>query len=254
MSESDSGLEIPRRLINSEREETPRSLLDLIEQGPFDLDTAAWWMSHASKGASWIVGSGPGGIGKSTTMRSFLSVVPGDRPFAIAMPGEIEALGDRKRCTISLELSDHRPPGYLWDQNLRDFFNLASAGHQLVSNVHADTVEQTREQMVETCKVSEDQFRHINIIAFVWLEGYERGHSERIKDQTSRRFLTSIHYTDGLGPHRQVFAEGSGLAADAPRDADYVAKCRGFLEERLASGDRDIDGLRRKFLAWERES
>ena len=87
-------LVIPRRLINPEREETPRSLLDLIEQGPFDLDTAAWWMSHASKGASWIVGSGPGGIGKSTTMRSFLSVVPGDHPFAIAMPGEIEELGD----------------------------------------------------------------------------------------------------------------------------------------------------------------
>jgi len=30
---------IPRRLINPDREETPRSLLDLIEQGPFDLDT-----------------------------------------------------------------------------------------------------------------------------------------------------------------------------------------------------------------------
>ena len=95
---------IPRRLINSDREETPRSLLDLIEQGPFDLDTAAWWMSHVTNGASWIVGSGPGGIGKSTTMRSFLSVVPGDRAFAIAMPGEIPQLADQKRCTISLEL------------------------------------------------------------------------------------------------------------------------------------------------------
>lgn len=31
---------IPRRLINPEREEAPRSLLDLIEQGPFDLDTS----------------------------------------------------------------------------------------------------------------------------------------------------------------------------------------------------------------------
>ena len=100
---------IPRRLINSDREETPRSLLDLIEQGPFDLDTAAWWMSHVTNGASWIVGSGPGGIGKSTTMRSFLSVVPGDRAFAIAMPGEIPPLADQKRCTIALELSDHRP-------------------------------------------------------------------------------------------------------------------------------------------------
>ena len=183
---------IPRRLINSDREETPRSLLDLIEQGPFDLDTAAWWMSHVTNGASWIVGSGPGGIGKSTTMRAFLSVVPGDRAFAIAMPGEIPPLADQKRCTIALELSDHRPPGYLWDQDLRDFFDLSKAGHQLVGNVHADTLEETREQIVGACSVPDEQFHHINIIAFVWLEGHERGQSRRIRDQTSRRFLTSV--------------------------------------------------------------
>lgn len=242
---------IPRRLINPDREETPRSLLDQIEQGPFDLDTAAWWMSHVTKGASWIVGSGPGGIGKSTTMRSYLSVVPGEAPFTIAMPGEIEALGDQKRCTISLELSDHRPPGYLWDKDLRDFFNLADVGHQLVGNVHADTLEEVHGQIVGACEVPEAQFRHINIIAFVWLDGYERGHSERIKDQTSRRFLTSVFYTDGSEDHRQVFAEGDGLAADAPRDPEHEASCRGFLEEALSSGDRDIDGLREKYLAWE---
>ena len=245
----DDGRLIPRRLINPEREETPRSLLDLIEQGPFDLETAAWWMSHVTKGASWIVGSGPGGIGKSTTMRSFLSVVPGDRPFAIAMPGEIAALADQKRCTISLELSDHRPPGYLWDQDLRDFFDLSKAGHQLVGNVHADTVEETREQVVGACNVPEEQFNHINIIAFVWLENYERGHGERIKDQTSRRFLTSVHYTDGSGPHEQFYSEGSGLSSDAPRDVVHEAKCRGFLEEALGEESRDMDVLRERYLA-----
>ncbi len=242
---------IPRRLINSDREETPRSLLDLIEQGPFDLDTAAWWMSHVANGASWIVGSGPGGIGKSTTMRSFLSVVSGDRAFAIAMPGEIAPLADhQKRCTIALELSDHRPPGYLWDQDLRDFFNLSKVGHQLVGNVHADTVEETREQIVGACSVPEEQFHHINIIAFVWLEGYERGHSGRIRDQTSRRFLTSVHYTDGSGVHEQVYSKGSGLSPNAPRDVAHEAKCRTFLEEALGEASRDMDELRERYLAW----
>lgn len=241
---------IPRRLINSDREETPRSLLDLIEQGPFDLDTAAWWMSHVTNGASWIVGSGPGGIGKSTTMRSFLSVVPGDRAFAIAMPGEIPPLADQKRCTISLELSDHRPPGYLWDQDLRDFFDLSKAGHQLVGNVHADTLEETREQIVKACNVPEEQFHHINIIAFVWLEGHERGQSRRIKDQTSRRFLTSVYYTDGSGAHEQVYSEGSGLSSNAPRDVAHEAKCRAFLEEALGEASRDMDELRDRYLAW----
>ena len=242
---------IPRRLINSDREETPRSLLDLIEQGPFDLDTAAWWMSHVANGASWIVGSGPGGIRKSTTMRSFLSVVSGDRAFAIAMPGEIAPLADhQKRCTIALELSDHRPPGYLWDQDLRDFFNLSKVGHQLVGNVHADTVEETREQIVGACSVPEEQFHHINIIAFVWLEGYERGHSGRIRDQTSRRFLTSVHYTDGSGVHEQVYSKGSGLSPNAPRDVAHEAKCRTFMEEALGEASRDMDELRERYLAW----
>ena len=121
-------------------------------------------------------GRGRAELGNRRRCVAFLSVVPGDRAFAIAMPGEIPPLADQqKRCTIALELSDHRPPGYLWDQDLRDFFDLSKAGHQLVGNVHADTLEETREQIVGACSVPEEQFRHINIIAFVWLEGYERG-------------------------------------------------------------------------------
>ena len=183
-------------------------------------------------------------------MRSFLSVVPGDRAFAIAMPGEIPPLADQKRCTIALELSDHRPPGYLWDQDLRDFFDLSKAGHQLVGNVHADTLEETREQIVGACNVPEEQFHHINIIAFVWLEGHERGQSRRIRDQTSRRFLTSVHYTDGSGAHEQVYSEGSGLSPNAPRDVAHEAKCRAFLEEALGDASRDMDELRARYLAW----
>jgi hypothetical protein len=218
---------IPRRLINSDREETPRSLLDLIEQGPFDLDTAAWWMSHVANGASWIVGSGPGGIGKSTTMRSFLSVVSGDRAFAIAMPGEIAPLADhQKRCTIALELSDHRPPGYLWDQDLRDFFNLSKVGHQLVGNVHADTVEETREQIVGACSVPEEQFHHINIIAFVWLEGYERGHSGRtrtcVTSSTYRRWDISLWGTSTRIRWKRRVNRSSGRAA-FPRNSSITS-------------------------------
>ena len=51
---------------NPKGEDPTRSLLNLIELGTFDLDLAAWCVSRVSRGASWITGSGPGGIGKTS--------------------------------------------------------------------------------------------------------------------------------------------------------------------------------------------
>ena len=58
-----------------------RSLLDLIEEGTLDLDLAAFLVSHIARGASFITGSGPGGVGKTTTKRALLSFVPPELSF-----------------------------------------------------------------------------------------------------------------------------------------------------------------------------
>ena len=86
-------------------------------------------------------------------------------PFLTALPGEIQPFGQVKpSVVISNELSDHPPPTYLWDNDLRDYFNLLESGHILVSNVHADNHDETFQQMVTENDVPEHQFRSINFL------------------------------------------------------------------------------------------
>jgi len=73
------GANIPTELI-ARQQERPRSLVDLIKLDTVNLELAAWLMSHVSQGASFIVGSGPGGIGKTTAPYSALRLAAGFLP------------------------------------------------------------------------------------------------------------------------------------------------------------------------------
>lgn len=234
---------------NPTRDERARSLLDLIELRTFDSDLAAWFVSRVSRGASYITGSGPGGIGKSTIMRSLLSFVPDNLRFAIALPGEVSAIDGAPHCVISNELSDHPPPTYLWGQNLRDFFALSEQGHLLVGNVHADDLKQAHGQIVETNHVPEHQFRSINLFVFVCLEGGNPP-GGRVKDTTTRRVINKVFYSDGASKHESVYTLENGLASNAPRDRDDEKLCREFLEETLNTPERTLEGVRHQFLSW----
>ncbi|MCZ6679510.1 MAG: hypothetical protein O7E52_19950 [Candidatus Poribacteria bacterium] len=237
-------------LSRSRRGDRPLSLLDLIERGTFSLELAAWLMSHVSQGASYIIGAGPGGVGKTTTMRALLSIVPGGRPFGIALPGQIADTYASPHCVVSHELSDHRPPGYLWGQDLCEFFALSEQGHTLVGNMHVDDLDEAHGQICDSNGVPESQFRAINLFAFVRVEG-EDPSVGRINNPTARRFINELFYSDGTDAHESVFTCDTGLSANAPRDAAYEAHCRTFLEEALVSTSRTIEETRRLFLAWE---
>ena len=228
----------------SHRGERPLSVLDLIERETFDLGLAAWLMSRVARGASFIVGANPGGVGKSTIMRALLDLVPGGLSFAVAMPGEIAGLDGQPHCLISHELSDHPPPAYLWDQDLRDFFALGEKGHVLVANMHADDLSEAREQIVTANGVPEAHFRGVGLFAFIRLEGDR---------DSGRRVIDAVHYSDGTAAHEMVYSPDNGLLARAPRDAAHEAFCRGFLEEGLAGAERTVEVMRRRFLGWEKE-
>lgn len=242
-------LNIPEELLNPNREERPRSLLDLIDLTTIDLDLAAWLVSHVSKGASLITGSGPGGIGKTTTMRALLAFAPDNFPFAIAWPEKITGI-ESPSCVISHEISDHRPPGYLWGKDARDFFAHSERGSMLVGNVHADDLDEVHDQIVGECEVPEAQFRAVNFFIFLWIEGVDRSEKQRIKDNPSRRFVTKIFHSTGENAHDLVYSDENGLSEDVPRDAAYEQQCRAFLEEALAGSTREINEIRHRFLDW----
>jgi hypothetical protein len=228
-------------------DERPLSLLDLIERRTLDLELAAWLVSRVAGGCSWITGSGPGGIGKTTVMRSLLSFVPARFAFAEALPGQVGALGEPPTCVVSHELSDHTPPTYLWDEDLRDFFSLADRGCVLVGNVHADDAEEVRDQIVGSCGVTEARFRAVGLLAFLRMDGQDP-EARRIRDATSRRFFAQIFWSDGHGAHGRVYTPSSGLSDGPHRDAEQERRYRAFLERSLRGDERDILTLRHAFL------
>ena len=237
-------------LSNPDREERARSILDLIDLGTFDLDLATWLTSRAALGESWITGSGPGGIGKTTTMRTMMSFVPRDRKFVLALPDEVSAIpAEPIHCVMSNELSDHRPPTYLWDQDLRDFCAQKERGHQLVGNVHADNLEEIHAQFVGECNVPESQFRAINVLLFICLEGGNPEGQRRIKDTETRRVVNRVYYSDGSEDHVSVFDPEKGLLDSAPHDIAMETKCRTFLKSAIESDERTLEGVRRMWLA-----
>ena len=240
-------LEYLQKLDNPENR--TRSLIDLIEVQTVDLELAAFLVSHVWRGASYITGSGPGGIGKTTTMHALLSFIEADLLFVTALPGEVSSIGATKSCVISNELSGHPPPTYLWGDDLRAFFALGDAGHTLVSNVHADSLDEIHHQIVETNQVPEAQFRAINLLVFICLEGGNPP-QRRIKDTTTRRIINKIYYSDGKEEHRLIYDPQKGLLDLAPRDEQHEQNCRAFLAEMIASNECRLAEVRRRFLQW----
>ena len=236
-------------LCRSKGGDRPLSLIDLIERNTFDPELAAWLMFHVSQGASYIIGAGPGGVGKTTTMRALLSVVPGNRPFGIALPGKISDAFSSPHCVISHELSNHRPPGYLWGVDLCDFFALSENGHILVGNMHIDNLEQAHDQICHQNDVPESQFRAINLFIFLRVEG-EDSSVRRINNPTARRFITQLFYSDGTSPHQLVYTDETGLSANASRNMADEERCREFLQTAYTESERTIEGLRHCFLDW----
>jgi len=232
---------------------SPSSLPDLIELGTLDLGLAAWLISHVSRGASFITGAGPGGVGKTTAMKALLSFAPGNRPFALALPGKIGDLNGAARCIISHEISDHDVPDYLWGRDLREFFALSQQGHMLAATMHADDLDEAHAQISDSNGVPESQFRAIHLFVFVAIEG-PASSSHRPGRARSRRVIREVFYSDGAAAHESVFTCDQGLSARAPRDAIYEALCRTFLEETLGSRPRTVEETRRIFLAWEKRS
>lgn len=234
------GDEVLDSLSRFSRGDRPLTLLDQIERDTLDLDLAAWLTTQVSSGVSYIVGARPGNAGKTTTMRSLLCFAPAEVTFVEALPGQVAALDGRVSCAVSHELSNHPPPAYLWDRDVRDFFSLPAAGHMIVANLHADDLDETRSQMCGDNGVSAEQFRGVGIFLFLRVEG---------DDDDAARWVEEVSYSDGVAEHSTVYSRAEGLRPSAPRDEGREAGMRDFLEAALDDGLFSPPELRRRFLS-----
>ena len=222
------------------------SVVDLIDAGTLTPEIAAYSLSVIGNGASFMVGALPGGAGKTTVMGALLNFVPADVWLApasdVAAIREGLNIADPRTCFICHEIGDGPYYAYLWGGSLEAYFELPSANHMLATNLHADTFEQSHEQVCHGNRVSERAFRRMNLIYFLAVE------RDGLSDT---RRVVEIWESDGRQEHCPVFGERVRLPLPdmsrliTPADFDRAEKAITAL---MDSGARTIQEVREFLL------
>ena len=207
------------------------SVADLIEAGTLTRELAAYSLAGIGAGASFLVGGMPGGAGKTTVMGALLNFVPPDVVLAPADGMDAIQRGrdaDGRRCYLCHEIGRGGYYAYLWGEELRAYFDLPEAGHMLATNLHADTFEQTRDQICGDNDVSEAALRRMNLMFFL----------------NVRRRIATVWESDGQREHRQVADDDMTPGESQLVSTAALARARETIDELLASGARTIDQVR----------
>ena len=226
------------------------SVLDLIDAGTLELDLAAYLMARITRGASFIVGAKPGGAGKTTVMCALLNLIPVDLEIVAATPDTVHrAVRDDtlpRSCYVCHEIGRGRYFAYLWGADLRAYFSLLDKGHLLATNLHADDLDEAREQICTDNLVPVSHFNACELALFVRMK--RRGHD------TQRR-IEKVYVADSNSPHRLVFdaetnASSLSLKYEDPVQKEWMSRCRHFLEEILQVNIRTIEATRQRVVAF----
>ena len=138
------------------------SVFDLLAAETLDLDLAAYLMARISRGSSFMVGSVPGGAGKTTVMCALLNFLPIDLSIiAATVQAVYEAANEKppgRACYLCHEIGSGSYFAYLWADALRAYCGLFEHGHLLATNLHADNPEQAIEQICDTNGVPGEYF------------------------------------------------------------------------------------------------
>jgi hypothetical protein len=229
------------------------SVFDLLEAKTLDLDLAAYLMARISKGASFMVGAVPGGAGKTTVMCALLNFVPMDVPLIAATPNvvyqAVETKSPRRCCYICHEIGAGSYFAYLWAEALQSYCKLFDSGHILATNLHADYLEQARDQVCADNDVPIEHFNKFELLIFLGVEeGYFKSH----------RWIEEVCSSDGSSEHEMIFSasENKVITQDTIleiTDPAYVEACRDFLRT-IAPNVRTIEQTRRHVVEFLRRN
>jgi hypothetical protein len=209
------------------------SVVDLLEAGTLSLPQAAWLAARVAEGSSWLVGARPGGAGKTTVMAALLAMVPEGQRVRLtlarggwrgALPGET---------LVSYELSPGTYDAYIWGPEVRRFTELGRAGCRIVANLHADTLEEAREQVVGACGATEEGFQAFGLFLPLRLSG------TRLE---SRPQLDRVHWARN---GRWQTCEG-----DPPLHGGRERGVADFLERCREGGLYSVEKVRAAWLAF----
>jgi hypothetical protein len=230
------------------------SVFDLLRAGTLDLDLAGYLMARLTQGNSFMVGARPGGAGKTTVMGALLNLLPADVTLVAATPKAIrEPLTTQdtgRLCLVCHEIGAGSYFAYLWGEDLRRYCRLGEDDRVLLAtNLHADDIDDARQQVCADNGVPESQFSAFEILIFIRVEG---------RPWDPQRRVATVYDTCGASGHRLVYDAGRAPALDPAAlsgspAADRVAACHRFLRENLRGGTVTIEQTRRAVLTFLRE-
>ncbi len=225
------------------------SVFDLLAAETLDLDLAAYLMARISTGSSFMVGSVPGGAGKTTVMCALLNFAPADVALIAATPEAVyeaaNANTSPRACYVCHEIGSGYYFAYLWADALRAYCGLFEHGNMLATNLHADNPEQAREQICQTNGVPNEHFNKFELLIFLGIE------SRYLK---AKRWIQEVYSGDGSSGHELIFHTNNKRKLDEnakhyQANPRYVAKCRDFLTK-IPPDVRTIEDTRRHVVEF----
>ncbi len=218
------------------------SLVDLIDAGTIDLPLAAYLAAAMRSGASLLVGARPGGAGKTAVMCALLNFLPDQTSIRAIDSSSVLAEGRRdeqtgQTCYLAHEISPATYYyAYLWGQPAQTFFRLAEQGHIIASNLHADTLAETEDQLCRENGVARTDLEAVTLKLSL--------HLERTGGWRVRRRINRVYESDGSSDRLlwDNFVRRQDSAVVSPEEEKIYAE---FLERLVRRDVRDIEEVRR---------
>lgn len=227
------------------------SLIDLIDAGTVDLPLAAYLAAVMRTGASLLVGARPGGAGKTAVMCALLNFLPDHTAIRVVDHPKVLMSGKRDTypgdtCYLAHEIGSGSYYAYVWGNEARAFFSLAAQGHIIASNLHADTLEQTQDQLCLENGVEQFHLDAVNLKVYI--------KTELTGGWNMQRWISMVYESDGSqdrlvwqGIRPEVFnrkAAGESVIVSPEQEKMYAK----FLSMLQSKNIRRIEEVRRMLL------
>ena len=201
------------------------SVVDLIDAGTLNLPQAGWLAARILNGASFLVGARPGGAGKTTVMGALMGLIPDWSAAYLATPGSDWRKSRPGDCIVAYEISPGSYEAYIWGETLCVFCRFGRKGRRIVSNLHADTLEEAIDQIENQNGVAPGDFLAFGIFLPI-----------RVAGNFGRRVDVIYYVEDGQWTE-------AGLQS-GPQEQF----CQEFFQRCLRDGVRTIEDVRKNWL------